>query len=528
MSAKDDTITAPVVPTAKAAVLGPGLAGLDDPAKAVAASLLMPDPIAAMAAGGLSFEQIRRYAIREELLRAARENFDDVMGTAETRYTRDLATLQTSLNEYLQREPGRNPMAIYLDPAKFDAAMALGFAETSAIGRVLARQGLQLDPEGFADSIKLGVIADDTLSRYESRFGIHVYSQHATNHPNVGAGAAASVIIPAPDHAVPWPIAGLSRTEDRAFTNLHEGWHAKDNHFRLQGEVTPGVYDKIEKFDAAVFADDKEDEARHVFVTRHRGEVLADVGALGDMVRAGHDPSVIDKVREWRRISPDDYRHMSVQALDGLKAEIDKMGVDKFRALSDRAAKDRYIDIVEDHSVDERGLKAAATLVQNEKDPAAVAAIAARAKTDPSVARGLAFLDLVGPQAQRAAEVANVLKPGEQAIKDQLDKWDALQILQARAVKDSGRITPVTMVKAYAKLSDELRDAMDAEPDNHLNDLKLSKLQATFIDSVPQLDYLEANKRFGVDIVADEPALERYKPAQKSATRPTAPKSGGG
>ena len=48
MAAKDDTVNVPVMPTAKVA-LGPGLAGLDDPVKAVAGSLLLPDAGAIMA-----------------------------------------------------------------------------------------------------------------------------------------------------------------------------------------------------------------------------------------------------------------------------------------------------------------------------------------------------------------------------------------------------------------------------------------------------------------------------------------------
>ncbi|MEZ0259557.1 MAG: hypothetical protein ACAH80_01020 [Alphaproteobacteria bacterium] len=517
MAAKDDKITVPVVPTASVFM---------GPAVAEQAPLLLPDA-AELLVTGITADQRRRYGIREDLLKSARENFDDILGTTETRYSRDLALLQTSLNAYLKEEPGVNTCAIYLDPAKFDAAMALGFAETSAIGRVLARQGLLLDPDDLNDGAKLGVIADQTLSKYESRFGINIYTLDPAANPNVGSATPAHVIIPSADYAVPYPVPGLSRAEDRDFTNLHEGWHAKNDRYRLTSDVSQETYKKIAKFDAAVLADDNETEARSVFVIRHRGEVLSDVGALGDMVRGGKDPSIIDKVRAWRRADPDDFRHMSVQALDGLKAEIDKMGVEKFRKLPNRAAKDLYTDIVEDYGIDERGLRAAAVYSLNEGNSAIIGDLEASAKIDPAIAKGLAFFDLVGDRAQRAAAADDTLTPAELSVKDQLAKWDALQALQDRAFKDGGRITPVTMVKAYTALSDDLRAEMDAEPDNNLIDQKMGKLHATFIDTVPQIDYLEANRRFGVDIVAQEPVLDKYKPEAKTATRPAGPKAGG-
>jgi len=525
MAAKDDTITVPVVPTAKA-VLGPGLAGLEHPVKAVAGSLLLPG-VEEMLATGITAEQRRRFAIREDLLRSARENFDDIMGTVETRYSRDLAALTTSLNAYLKDDPGENVSAIYLDPAKFDAAMALGFEETAAIGRVLKRQGLTLDPELWDDKISLMVLAGTTMEKHESRFGINIYTHGAVAVRDIGATTPTNVIIPSPDHAIMSPVPGFSRKEDSDFTNRHEGWHAKDKKYTLKGMVLPDdVQDQIASFKIDALADNA--DVRAAYVSRHRDEILADVGALGDMIRSGKDPKVIDHVSAWRKSDPDDDRHMSVQALDGLKIEMRKMGLGNFRKLNDRAAKQFYYDVVEQYGIDEAALKAAAEYERAEYDDDKRAAMLEEAKVNPAVAKGLAFAGLVGAAAQREAYDGNPLKPGEEQIKDALSKWDAMQALQEQAIKDSGRITPVTMVKAHAALTDGLKAAMEEDPDNHLIDLKMSKLKSTFLETVPQLDYVEANKRFGVDIVELEPALEKYKPATKSATRLAAPPKPGG
>jgi hypothetical protein len=518
MAAKDDKVNEPVVPVATAVV--------DPVPRSSIMPVLMPD-YTKINVFDITPEQRRRLIIREELMRAARENADDIIITAESRYSRDLSLLQGALNDYLKEQPGRNPVAIYLDPAKFDAAMALGFEETSAIGRVLYRQGLALDPTLIDDSAKLGAIADQTLGKQQSRFGIQIYTQDGASHPGVGI-LGANVIVPSADHAVTYPIEGLSRRENVDFTNLHEGWHAKDAKYTVKGEVTPGLYQKIAVYNMVVFADEKEEEARQVFTTRHRAEVLADVGAVGDMIRGGKDISVLDKVREWRRSDPGDYRHMSVQALDGLKSEIEKIGIDKFRKLPNRSVRELYYNVVENNAIDAAALKAAAQYDLNELVPETRAEMEQKAKTDRALAKGIAFLGLVGEAAQKtAADNASkhehdhdTLSPAEQAVKDQLDKWDPLQALQDRAFKDSGRITPATLVKAYPKVSDEIRDNMETEPDNSLHDLKLSKLQAAFIDGLPNIDYVEANKRFGLDIVEVEPALEKHRAPAKTVGRP--------
>jgi hypothetical protein len=526
MAAKDDTVNVPVMPTATVA-LGPGLAGLDDPAKAVAGSLLLPDA-GAILAGRATNEQMRRLSIREDLLKAARENFDDIIGTAETRYSRDLAALTVSLNAYLKDDPGENAGAIYLDPAKFDAAMALGFEETAAIGRVLKRQGLNLDPEVFDDQVSLLVNAGNTMEKYESRFGINIYSHGAVSMRDIGVATPTNVILPATDHAMTTPVPGFTPKENEDFINRHEGWHAKDKKYTLKG--MPGlpddVQDQIASFKIESIANSA--EVRAAYVSRHRDEILADVGALGDMIRAGKDPKVIDTVSAWRKSDPDDDRHMSVQGLDGLKLEMRKMGLGNFRKLNDRAAKQFYYDVVEQYGIDEAALKAAAEYELAEYDDEKRAAMVGEAKVNPAVAKGLAFAGLVGAAAVRAADEGNPLKPGEDVIKDALQKWDAMQALQDRAFRDSGRITPATMVKAYATVSDDLKAAMEGDPDNHLIDLKMSKLKTTFLETVPKMDYVEANKRFGVDIVELEPALEKYKPATKSATRLAVPPKPGG
>jgi hypothetical protein len=472
---------------------------------------------------GAFVEVIRRALINETLLQQARDNFERVSATAETPYSADLKALQVKLNNYLQQDPSWYSRVVVLDPAKLDAAMAIGFKDIEAVRRVLDQNGLKLE-NNDDDNYSAESLAKRALHRYETtRFGFPVYTTDPASVGNIGLANPAYVIVPEADHAQSITVEGMTSKENTEFTNRHEAWHTKDSRNTLKNfpAVTVAVADD---YDAKMICEDPELCA--AFVTRFRKEALADVGAVGDMIREKGDMKYIDLVSKWRAGSPDDDIHYSSMALAGLKTEIEKMGLDKFRAIKDPEAKNFYYGVVEKYGISEKGIDAAAHYDMGTDEEKA--AIEEKAKRDPEIRRNLDFVTKLSEKP--APPEADVLSEDEKPLKAEIDKWDALKILADRAFAMSGRITPATLVKAYGALAGELHDKMNADPDNGMYNLQMTKLQSRFIEGVREIDFVAVNAERGVKIEDVEPTLSQFmlrpKARESEADPPGPPKKG--
>jgi hypothetical protein len=252
--------------------------------------------------------------------------------------------------------------------------------------------------------------------------------------------------------------------------------------------------------------------------TLNRQECFADIGAAGDMIRNGADPSIIDKVIAWRQQSTE-IGHMTAGGLTQLKNRINEMGVDKFRALDETGARALYEDAAVKGSL--QPAQAETVVRYTTGTPAQRAALDKAAATSPDTK---AALDFAKPYvAARTGESPAVRSEEDTAVSRQLANYHPAALLKDRAFADAGKITPVTLAKAYGELQDELRRNLDREPDNKLWQGQANKLQQTFINAVKMTNYIEENASRGVDILAVEPALKSLAPAKTADARPSAP-----
>lgn len=461
-------------------------------------------------------EALRRAYINETLLKQARENFDSIAATAETPYSAQLKALQVKVNNYLKQDPSWYSRVVVFDPARMDAAMAIGFKDIDAVKKILAQNGLKLE-DNLEDNYSAEALAKRVHSKYEkTRFGFPVYTTDPASVGDVGSTNPAYVIVPVADHAQTISVEGMTPKENTEFTNRHEAWHTRDSRNTLK-DFPAATVAVADDYDAKMICADP--ELCGAFVTRFRKETFADTGAVGDMIRDTGDMKYIDLVSKWREGSPDDDIHYSTMVLAGLKTEIEKTGLENFRAMNDREAKNFYYGVVEKYGISEKGISAAAlydTGTEEEK-----AAVLDQAKRDPAIRRSL---DFVATLSVKPAEPGpEVLSEEEKPLKAEIDKWDALLILEDRAFAMSGRITPATLVKAYGALAGELHDKMNANPDNRMYNLQLTKLQSNFVEGVKEIDFVEVNARRGIRIEEVEPSLSQFMPPAKTKAAETEP-----
>ena len=280
-------------------------------------------------------EEIRRKKINEYLLNAARGDFARVSRTAEDRYSRDLERSGRQLTRYMQRAEGSDDIGIvFIDPAKFDAGMALGM-ERDAVTRMLAGK----HRAGLPDKV-FTEVGGSMQTSWTSPLGIKTYTQNPSAHNDFFAAGAQSCVIVPPSayHPDAFNIPGLSPQQNRELINKHEGWHCLDRRANLAG------------MDEKQVNTDGTPESIKAVSILNRAESLADVGAAGDMIRGGMGTDIIDKLIVWRQ-STEDLQHMSIASLTALKARINEMGVDKFRRLNDQNARILY-----EHLADTNGL----------------------------------------------------------------------------------------------------------------------------------------------------------------------------
>ena len=237
-------------------------------------------------------------------------------------------------------------------------------------------------------------------------------------------------------------------------------------------------------------------------MSRHRAEMFADLGAMMQVVKDGADPGVVTQFAAWRAAQvalTEDVRTKIFQpgepgyyggivnatfpALTELKSRIDKMGVDKFRALTPTQLRDMAYDVTSKSSLSTTQathlLGAAAMgeeyfriLQQNGVAPNLIAA-AKEFVTTASTLKGQLGETAVKQGAGMSLE--DVLRglfeghaPGEAAATPQITPWVVYDYVSSKILGDENvKKNPGSLaahLQARAKLVDEVRDILDKNP----------------------------------------------------------------
>lgn len=469
------------------------------------------DPAQKHSPGQDPTEKARRDQIRKILLDDAKKNFETIAPLADNDYSKQLKKLEGDINGYLKRHPEAGARAVVLEPNEFDAGVAMGMKPEEVVTRMLKKQGVTATD----DEIK-GIVTQIGAD-YTSKFGLQGYTQVSTQNP-VGQGPdRASVIVPNSDQDDPYSVPGLTYAENIDNGNRHEGWHNKDSFY------DPGKWSERSQNIAEDYTNPAlrhSNSARNCFAEMQKQESIADVGAVGDMIREEKKPlDIIDKVAKWRQTSEGgaDAHHMTAQVLQGMRQEIEAMGVDKFRKMNENQVRDFYHDVTEKYGATGASVKAG--LDYRDGTPEERAALEKRAAAEPEVKKGLEFQRMMDNMPPVASDD---LTAADKELKEKIDKFDASALLEQKAFDLKGKITPATMIEAYGKIEQDLRKKIKSDPANaRLYELEMTKLQEKFVHDVNTKDYVEANKKHGVNIEEREPVLSKFGTAPPVNTVPS-------
>lgn len=468
-----------------------------------------PAPARAEQKAPADAETVRRAAIRTTLLVEARENFmADASAFSASGYSQELKIQQDQVTAFLKENDGRiRDRAVFIDPRKFTEGLALGFSGIDMAEKLLDAQ------QAGRENVK-SVASNMSAAYANPDYGIDTVSPSPRALGVVRKGAHPCVLLPTSDFALQGRVPQLTEEEDREYTNRHESWHCMDYGHHLRAFSDHDI-NAVDEDSLPEFVDKPKMLA--IFAIEYNREAFADVGALGDMVRAGHPLSVIDKVAEWRSRKTEGLNHRSRPLIDALKAAIEQIGLEKFRAMTDVQAHGLYYAVMEKHEMTAKNLQIA--LRYDDADDKRAAAFDRKALKDPEVRNGIAFSKLLGntglpPVPEKSPDAASA---------EALKNWDAAKALETEAVRLRGEITPATLVAAYESMQDGFRRQMKQSPEDPATALYMTKLQQVFIADVQTIDYVAANAAAGVDIIKAKPGLEKIAPVA-TASAPNAMK----
>lgn len=440
----------------------------------------------------------RRNEIRSILIMDAQMRYPELAEKAQNAYSQELKTLQTQLTDYLKRgDTAMHNAIVILDPAKIDVAVAIGVPLAMVIQHEALKHG-KLPDGSLANSA-----APNAAQTFRAESGVTTYTQNPSAYPNMdNAEAQPCLIIPASDHAYPFTIPGFTHAQKIEFTNTHEGWHCLDSRYRMTAEQMEAL--KKGNPNSATELATSPNLLIAAAVIHHK-ETVADVAALGDMVRRGHGTELIDHAIRWRQENVrSDYLHYSVPALQALKAEITSQGIDAFRAQSADAARDTYFRITDENALNPQRLQAMALYVAG--SPEVRTLLSGAAAEIPDIAKGIAYAQEVlkpAPAQQPMRDIIAALTPPDMALRQALVDWKPLDKLEQTAFAHGGKLTPETLVHAYGTMQTDLHRELTGE-DPRLAREKMTLLKGIFTRYLRTVDYVAANEKFGVDIEAAE------------------------
>lgn len=454
----------------------------------------------------------RHDKIRIALLNQAQKDFATT--PLDSAYGRELKLLQDQVNATLRGDAASIHYKIaFIDPVRYDIGGALNMGPQTVVENIL--DGSNVWPD---QSIIFGASKEMRATSYSGKYASGRRENASAFVNNHDPAAQVCVVVPSSDIS-PVEIKGMPYNAIVDYVNRHESFHCRDTKYTLRGH-DPQLVAQMEKEPPSRMIGDARRQA--IFLIHHKREVFADVSAIAEMVRNGNDPAtVLGPLKVWRtKEGGTDISHYTTPGLEALEKTIKDMGLQKFRALDKAAVEKLCYQITDDHALKAREVEAMLRFRSGtDKDKAA---LRAAAKDDWETARALSVESDIARQLAKTPQGWAPLTPAETKIDDQVRAYPASQLLQDRAFKDGGRITPATMVKAYAAIHDELRIQREQEPANPVHAAKMTKLQHTLQREVRIMDYAWVNQQRGVKIENVEPALAAFRtaPVAKTTSKP--------
>jgi len=466
---------------------------------------------------------LREAAAREALLTSAQLDFQRLGRMARNGYSEQLEQQGQRVTRYMRREHGEGSSATYVDPNQFMVGVAIGMSDSRVVSSILRQQGITPNRNTVSE------VANNMRATYRFPYSVNPGQTTETHAPYAigidyyNAAPQTCVIVP-PSAYYPaiLQVPGLTREQNLDFINLHESWHCRDTRNNFIGLDRARIDSlNLHHPERAIGNPDM----LRAMVIGNRQESLADVGAVAELIRRGADPSIIDNVIQWRRGMADDPTHMSVAALEDLKRTVSEMGVRDFRRMDEDRARGLYNDIAERNSptpeVMERMIAYTTGTAEERRSMLVLQ------RDNPDMQRAIQFMagyQLPEPRDPNApaqtGPVTTPLTPQEQGIFEQVRLYDASQILQDRAFRDGGKITPETLVSAYQREQRDLMRQLDRKPGDPVIQARLEKLDESFVNTVQNLDYIAANAARGVDITRDRALQGVTLPSAEAAPAP--------
>ncbi|MDE1153425.1 MAG: hypothetical protein PW788_12885 [Micavibrio sp.] len=448
-------------------------------------------------------ELTRRVRITTTLVTDAQKKFVTLSQQAETSYSKDLVKQGKQLEGRLAADPQAKAKTVtVLDPNRFDAGVALGVSPVLLVRDLLGEKGIE------ASGPDLIAMTAHMASQQPYRYGIQMYTQDPLTIPDASTDKnGACVIVPSSDHS-PYLVPGFTYNQRLSFINRHEGWHCLDDRYPtapvgqsigLQGRPI-----------ADVLADK---ELMQTIANQTRKEALADVGALGDMIRfEGASLDVLDAASTWRAANPHDILHISSPVIDAFKAHVAAYGIENFRKLPDNVAAEFYYGAVEEAGHTAKSVEY--SLLYEATSRREQMAVRAKLDKEPEFHKALKYHQIYMRAEPAQADPAAPLTTAENAVYQQVRAYNGFQALDAKAFELDGKITPASLIHAYGQLQEGLLAKLKADPENAATPALMTKLQQSLLYGITRMDYVAANARHGVDIVKQEPSLAAFaKPA---------------
>ena len=449
------------------------------------------------------------YDVQIMMQDAARSKFTDLVRAADNGYTARLMRLENRLNDALQRDgahPRHNAIVI-LDPAQTDIAVTLEVDMPDVVRSALARRG------ATAEESRITGISAPMKDSHVTPGGTVTYTQAPmAAMQSAGGTAEACIIIPMPEHDKPVRIKGLTEAEEEDYLNTHEGWHCLDSRYSATAE------DKEALGNARTMRDLQQSPAAlRALEVINLQEALADVGALGDMIRAGSNPRLLSAVIAWRNTpAENDLEHNTAPALQALAAHINTVGVKAFRAMDEKSAHQLYFRLVDENGLTQPRIQAALDYIYagGANTPAAIpapsdtrSAAAAPTTKEAAAAQLQNYYNekltrlFTGADGSNLSPVAPGTVERAERLQNRLSQWDARQTLEQTAVRRHGEITLESLVYAYGHLKQGLQKDISAGRDAETGREKLSRLRVELaIIGTRDYDFTAANSRHGVTL----------------------------
>lgn len=383
---------------------------------------------------------------------------EDITATALTEATRGAIQMAA---DYQARSLGEPIIVIHADT--YDVLRAAGLDGPDALRHIAGVQGLRPSPELLVQ------IAQEVDNR----------APHAFLAPNTTADGKTACLVISSETLPSLLVEGFTRDQMVRFTNRHEFQHCTDPHFKMA--ETPKDVDlekerkDLEKGHFSHFALQSAAETM-------RHETLADLGAVGDMIaKDGDSIDIIDTLADFRQKMLGnrlDIGHYSSPGLKALRAQIEDMGIDTFRALPQDKREEMYQRITAETSPSPFALRAFVAIIT---EKTSLGRAERKARSDAEDAMGVEIYHAFKEGARRHT---SQFSPRTLAFMHQeniLD-YDAQEELLSRARDEQGRVTPQSLTRARSGILDDLLSRMDEKPNDPSSAAKSVKLRETYAE----------------------------------------------